>query len=141
MLTISLDRLSDLLEKGAAVELVFPLLADDEEVGSPGEEESVGEGALDDEAYQHLLKSLTALTREEQQELMALALLARSDGGSGAWESMVEQAGSQLGADPSDELARIMLMTDEIETALDRLGLDSEYLEEEAEEDETEEDD
>jgi uncharacterized protein DUF3775 len=140
MLTISLERLSDLLEKAAAVELALPLPADDEEGGPFAEEEIVGEDDLDDDAYRDLLQSLAALPREEQQELMALALLARSDVGSDEWESMLEQAGSQLGENPSDELARILLVTDEIETALDRLGIDSEDLEEDTEEGETEED-
>jgi hypothetical protein len=141
MLTISLDRLSDLLEKAAAVELALLLPANDGEAGSPGEEEIVSEDPIDDKAYRDLLQSLAALPREEQQELMALALLGRSDGASDEWDSMLEQADSQLGENPTDELARIMLVTDEIETALDRLGIDGENLEEETGEDETEEDD
>lgn len=139
MLTISLDRLSNLLTKAADVDLTLPLPADDEEPDATGDE-IVVEDAVDDAAYEDLLQALRALQPREQQELMALALLARNDSGADEWESMLEEAGTTLrDVDILGELARVMLLTDEIETALDSLGIDVDFDNEPSEEEAGEE--
>ncbi len=140
MLTISLDRLSDLLEKAAEIDLALPFSADEEETDATAAEEIAIDDAIDDPAYQELLQSLGALPPGEQYELMALALLARGDAGPDEWEAMLEQARALRDVDLVDELARVMLLTDEIEMALDRLGIDLEIDDEESEEDAEEED-
>ncbi len=135
MLTISLDRLSDLLDQAAEVDLV---LADDD-APSAGDDQIAVEGVVDDAAYQGLLQSLRALSPEERYELLALGLLGRSDAVPDDWGAMLERARATSDADVIDELASVILFTDEIETALDRLGVDidatvDEELEQEDEE-------
>ncbi len=124
MLTISLDRLGDLLEKAAEIDLILPVPTDDDEAATTAVEQMIVEDVVADAAYQDLLQSLKALPTNEQYELLALGLLGRNDAGADEWQEMLEQARALHEEDILEEVARIMLLTDEIETALDHLGID-----------------
>ncbi len=136
MLTISLDRLSDLLDQAAEVDLV---LADDDDAPSTGGDQIAVERVVDDAAYQGLLQSLKALSPDERYELLALGLLGRSDAAPDDWGATLERARATSDTDMIDELASIMLFTDEIEMALDRLGIGTDAADEELEQDDEEE--
>lgn len=122
MLTISLERLSDLLEKAAEVDLAVPAPNDPDEAGELTTEQMQTD-IIDDPAYQDFRRSLTELSPGEQYELIALALVGRSDGGPEDWPEMLEQARAFREENIVDELTRIMVLSDEIEAALDRLGI------------------
>lgn len=124
MLTISLDRLGDLLEKAAEIDLILPVPTDDDEAGTTAVEQMTVEDVVADAEYQDLLQSLKALPPNEQYELLALGLLGRNDAGADEWQAMLEQARALQEEDILEEVARIILLTDEIETALDHLGID-----------------
>lgn len=141
MLTISLDRLGDLLEKAAEIDLILPVPTDDEEAGSTAVEQMIVEDVVADAAYQDLLQSLKALPPNEQYELLALGLLGRNDAGADEWQAMLDEARALHAEDILGEVARIMLLTDEIETALDNLGIDLDSDDEEPSEEGPEEED
>jgi Protein of unknown function (DUF3775) len=133
MLTISLDRLVDLLEKAAEVDIPETAIIQD----GAGEETEMSAEALeeilaDDPAYGDLVEAVERLTPEEADEVLALSLLARNDGSAEQWQAMVEQARAVPEAETTDELLRMLLLTDELETALEQLG----YFAEDSEEDE-----
>jgi hypothetical protein len=133
MLTISLDRLVDLLEKAAEVDIPETAITED----GAGEETEMSAEALeeilaDDPAYGDLVEAVERLTPEEADEVLALSLLARNDASAEQWQAMVEQARAVPEAETTDELLRMLLLTDQLETALEQLG----YFAEESEEDE-----
>jgi hypothetical protein len=129
MLTISLDQLVELLEKAAEVDIPETAITED------GAEEMSAEALeailADDPAYGDLVQAVERLTPEETDEVLALALLARNDASAEQWQAMVERARAIPEEDATDELLRTLLLTDELETALEQLG----YFAEEAEED------
>jgi hypothetical protein len=129
MLTISLDQLVELLEKAAEVDIPETAITED------GAEEMSAEALeailADDPAYGDLVQAVERLTPEEADEVLALALLARNDASAEQWQAMVERARAIPEEDATDELLRTLLLTDELETALEQLG----YFAEEAEED------
>ncbi len=138
MLAISLDRLGDLLEKAAEIDLVPPVSTDDDDAATSSGEQMAVEDVIDDAAYQDLLQSLEALSPEEQYELLALGLFGRRDAAPEEWGSMLEQARALSDINIPEELARIMLLTDDIETALDRLEIDFDVDDDEQLDDEEE---
>jgi exosome complex component RRP41 len=138
MLTISLDRLTDLLEKAADVEIPE---AEDDADAELGVEE-LGEVLADDPAYDVLVTAVEALAPQETEEVLALALLARNAASLDEWQAMVERARAVEEDEASEEIVRVLLLTDEIETALAQLGYlagDESDAEEEEEEEEEEE--
>ena len=132
MLTISLDRLVDLLEKAAEVDIPETAITEDGTEETEMSAEALEEMLADDPAYGDLVESVERLTPEETDEVLALGLLARSDASAEQWQAMVEQARAIPEDVAADELLRMLLLTDELETALEQLG----YFAEEADEDE-----
>lgn len=140
MLTISLDRVIELLDKAAEVEVPEMAFPEDgaerkAEIGSELEEI-----LAEDPAYGELVAAIERLSPGESGEVLSLALLARNAASLDEWQAMVEKVRSLPEAAIGDELLRILLLTDELETALEQLG----YLaddEEEPEEDGDDEED
>jgi hypothetical protein len=132
MLTISLDQLVELLEKAAEVDIPETAITEDgAEEETEMSAEALEEILADDPAYGDLVQAVERLTPEETDEVLALALLARNDASAEQWQAMVERARAIPEEDATDELLRTLLLTDELETALEQLG----YFAEEAEED------
>ncbi len=138
MLTISLDRVIELLDKAAEVEVPEAAVSEDGAAGAaePGPEE-LDELLADDPAYGELVAAIERLSPGESGEVLALALLARNAATLDEWQAMVEQARALPEAVIDDELLRTLLLTDELETALEQLG----YLADDEEEPEEIEDD
>jgi hypothetical protein len=134
MLTISLDRVFDLLETASQVEVAEPAAATDSGMPAFAGLDLV---LADDPAYREMMALLDALEADEIYELLALGLLARNAAALDEWQAMVEQAHAVPQESLFDELIPMLLLTDEIELALERLG----YSVDEGEEDEDEEED
>lgn len=140
MLTIPLDRVMELLDKAADVEVpVLPVVEDETEDGAIMDIDALDDILAEDPAYQALIAALEGLSPQELRELLALSLLARSDGGSEVWQPMIEQAHAVPEDDRLDILVSTLLLTDDIEQALERLGYAEEESEDETDEDEEEE--
>ena len=136
MLTIPLDRVMELLDKASEVEVpVLPIAEDETETVGIVDTEALDEVLAEDPAYQALVQALGDLSPQELRELLALSLLARNDGGAEEWQPMVEQARAVPEDNTLEMLVTALLLTDDIEQALERLG----YLEEESDEAEEEE--
>jgi hypothetical protein len=133
MLTISLDQLVELLEKAAEVDIPETAITEDAaEEETEMSAEALEEVMADDPAYGDLVEAVERLTPEETDEVLALALLARNAASAEQWQAVLEQARAVPEEDAADQLLRTLLLTDELETALEQLG----YFAEEAEEDE-----
>jgi hypothetical protein len=141
MLTISLERLSDLLDKAAEVDLAEAVLIeeDEDEIGGEATSEAL-DTTTDDPAYQEFVDLVESLSPEEISELLALGLLARNDAGPEEWQTMLDQARAVPEEDRLDEVVRMLLLTDEIEAALDRLGYGMDADQDDEEEDLEDED-
>lgn len=146
MLTISLDRLVDLLDKAAEVDL--PETAAAEELGEGAEDgaEGLDEMLAEDAAYEDLVQAVERLTPEELDEVLALALLARNAASVEQWQALVEEARAVPEEEAVDQVVRALLFTDEVEAALEQLGDleaedDIEELEEDAGDEVSDEDD
>jgi hypothetical protein len=145
MLTISLERLSELLDKAAEVDPAEAVLVeeDDDELIADETTDETETAIADDPAYQEFVDLVESLSQDEIDEVLALGLLARNEAGTEEWQTMLAQARSLPEDDRLDEVVRMLLLTDEVEVALDRLGYDleteGEEFEEEDEEDEEEE--
>lgn len=155
MLTISLDRVIDLLDKAAEVELP----AAETEIAPDGVSEAIvldaeelADVLANDPAYGALLEAVSRLTPDETDEILALALFARNAASLDEWQAVVEEARELPDDSAVGELMRTLLLTDELEVALERLGflggdeddeadLDEDEESEEAEEDEESEED
>jgi hypothetical protein len=119
MLTISLDRLFALLDKASEIE-----------VAEPAEAVTSGLDAFDDldlvltdnPTYREMIELLDTLAPDEIYELLALGFLARNAATLDEWQAMIEQARAVPEEDLFDELIQMLLLTDEIELALERLG-------------------
>ncbi|HXZ01845.1 MAG TPA: DUF3775 domain-containing protein [Stellaceae bacterium] len=121
MLTISLERMADLLGKAQKVELSEPIAAED--AAETLEEACViGEFPVDDPAYQALSSAVAALTPEEARDLLALAFLEQNSAELDEWQAMVEQAHEIPEEEVADQIVEILLLTNDIELALERLG-------------------
>jgi hypothetical protein len=117
MLTISLDRLFELLDKASEIEVAVPaaaLTADD-----------LSLILVDNSTYWQMIDLLEGLAPDETYELLALGFLARNAAGLDEWQAMIEQARAVPEERLVDELIPMLLLTDEIERALERLGYGS----------------
>jgi hypothetical protein len=131
---LTLDRLVDVLEKAAEVDIAEIAITED---GAGPEQTEMSAKTLeeilaDDPPYGDLVEAVERLTPEETDEVLALALLARNAASAEQWQAVLEQARAVPEEDAADELPRTLLLTDELETALEQLG----YFAEEAEADE-----
>lgn len=143
MLTMSLQRLSDLLDKAAEVDPAEAVLVEesDEDFGADEILDESDAAMADDPAYQEFVDMVESLSQDEIDEILALGLLARNEAAADDWQTMLAQARALPEQDRLDEIVRMLLLTDEIEAALDRLGYDVETEEGEDFEDEEEGDD
>lgn len=145
MLTIPIDRIAALLAQASEIEI-----GEDEDVpesgarapADPEQAVNVEDVIVDMAAYRELMDALEEFTPEELHELLAVAALGASDETDPSWDAAVEQARSIAEDEAVSEIARILVLTDAIETGLDRLGysLDDEDEEEEEEEEDEDED-
>jgi hypothetical protein len=128
MLTIPLDRVMELLDKAADVEVpALPISEDESRTVTVVNIEALDELLAEDPAYQALLDAVEELSPRELRELLALDLMARNDAGAEQWQPMIEQANAVPEDDTIDMLISILLLTDHIEQALESLG----YIDEE----------
>jgi hypothetical protein len=140
MLTIPLDRVMELLDKAAEVEVpVLPIAEDETETIGIVDTEALDEVLAEDPAYQALVEALEALSPQELRELLALSLLTRNDAGAEEWQPMVQQAQAVPEDNTLEMLISALLLTDDIEQALERLGYAEAESDEEGEEEEEEE--
>jgi uncharacterized protein DUF3775 len=133
MLTISLDRLFELLDKASEVEVAEPVEAAASRMQTIDDLDLV---LADDPAYREMMALLDALGPDEIYELLALGFLARNAAALDEWQAMIEQARAVPEDSVFEELIRMLLLTDEIELALERLGysvVDGDDEDEEAE--------
>ncbi len=138
MLIMPVQRVAILLEQAAAID------SDALEVAGAPDSASGGldEVLADSPDYHDLWEALQALTPQEVPELRALAAIGESDDPESEWDWALEQA-QQVGAEEAlGRLARILILTDAVESGLDRLGYDVDLdldFDEEAEVEELEE--
>jgi Protein of unknown function (DUF3775) len=142
MLTISLDRVMDLLDKAAEVELPDA----ETEIDADGitaelelDADELADILADDPAYGALLEAVSRLTPDETDEILALALFARNALSLDEWQSVLDQARELPDDSAVGELVCSLLLTDELEVALERLGYLSGDEDDEAELEEDEE--
>jgi hypothetical protein len=125
MLRISIDRIDDLLDKASDVQLALD--ADtDEDTATAVEVADIADALADDPAYAQFMAALASLTTDEVYELLALSVLARNDATAEEWRATLEETRALPEETTRDELARALLLSDEIETALERLGYPTE---------------
>jgi Protein of unknown function (DUF3775) len=139
MLTISLDRLIDLLDKAAEVDVPETEAADNFGEAARFDAEEIETILADDPAYGELVQAVRQLTPEESEEVLALALLGRNAASLDEWQVLIEEARGASTEERAEALLRALLLTDELETALERLGYLAEEDEDEEDEDEEEE--
>jgi hypothetical protein len=142
MLTISLERVADILGKAEEVELPVHAAPAAGAETTLGEADAIDELLADDPAYQALTTAVATLSPGEACDLLALALLARNSADLDEWQAMLEQAREVPEDEVVDQIVEILVLTDDIELALERLGyvVEDEEEDEEEEEDEAEED-
>lgn len=122
MLIISIERVVDLLNKAQRVEL--PELITLEDSAEPPLEaaDAIDELPADDPAYQALTSTVAALTPGEAYDLLALAFLEQNSAALDEWQAMIEQAREIPEEDVADQIVETLLLTNDIELALERLG-------------------
>jgi hypothetical protein len=133
MLTVPIDRITMLLEQASQV---GSEPAEETEETETETGEAVAEDFADLPAYRELTAMLDEFTPAELYELLALAAIGAEDAEQ-SWEAAVAQAQSVAADEAVAELARILVVTDAVENALDRLG----YTVSEDDEDDEDEDD
>jgi Protein of unknown function (DUF3775) len=141
MLTISLDRLFEVLDKASEVEVAEPVEAAASRMQTIDDLDLV---LADDPAYREMMALLDTLGPDEIYELLALGFLARNAAALDEWQAMIEQARAVPEDSVFEELIRMLLLTDEIELALERLGysvVDGDDEDEDEDEDEEEDED
>ena len=135
MLSVPIDRITMLLEQASQVASTS--------VDEAEESESAGANGVEDfvdlPGYPELAAMLGDLTPEEVYELLALAAIGAGELAEDSWDAAIAQAQSVAADEAVLELARVLVVTDAIENALDRLGYT--LSEEEDGDDEDEEDD
>ncbi|HUC19370.1 MAG TPA: DUF3775 domain-containing protein [Acetobacteraceae bacterium] len=153
MLSVPIDRIAMLLEQASQVGSDFE--DEPDEIEDEGESEGTQisqdtEDLADHPAYRELTAMLDEFTPGELYQLLALAAIGSGDVSEDAWDTAMARARSVSADEAIPELARILVATDAIENALDRLGYelsddepddDDEDDEDESEEDEDEDED
>ncbi len=125
MLSVPIDRIAMLLEQASQVGSDF---ADEfDETEDEGEHEATqisvdAEDLADHPAYRELTVMLDEFTPEELHQLLALAAIGTGDVREDSWDMAMARVQSIATDEAVAELARILVVTDAIENALDRLG-------------------
>ncbi len=122
MLTISLERVVELLDKADEIELPEPALRGDAAEAVIGDADAIDELLADDPAYQRLAAAVAALTPGEACDLLALALLEQNSAALDEWQAMLEQARDVAEDEVTDQILETLVLTDDIVLALERLG-------------------
>jgi Protein of unknown function (DUF3775) len=144
MLSVPIDRITMLLEQASQVASTSVDETDDDEALTAGETASTGaaEDFVGLPGYPELAAMLSDLTTDEVYELLALAAIGAGGLAEDSWDMAVAQAQSVAADEAVLELARILVVTDAIENALDRLGYTlSDEDDEDDDEDEDDEED
>ena len=142
MLSVPVDRITMLLEQASQVG------SEPAESEAETGEAETGEDFADLPAYRELTAMLDEFTPEELYELLALAAIGAGEIAEESWNEAMARAQSTAAEEAVAELARILVVTDAIENALDRLGYtvsedddDDDDEEDEDDDDEDEEED
>jgi len=134
MLTIPLEKLAFIVVKarefGAKVEPVEP---DPGSNPADSGEREVLEDYADDATYEELVGAISVLGIDAIDELQALVWIGRGDYTKDQWDEAVAAAKDFTNPGTAEYLARMPLLGDHIEAALDELGfslmdLESEHL-------------
>jgi hypothetical protein len=137
MLSVPIDRITMLLEQASQVGSEVTDEVDETEIEGESLDSATAEDFADLPAYRELTVMLDDFTPEERYQLLALAAIGRGDIGDDSWDAALERVQSVAAEEAVPELARILVATDAIENALDRLG----YTFSEDDEDEEDDDD
>lgn len=143
MLTISLERVAELLDKAEEVELPEPAVPAEGAEAAVSEAQTVDELLAGDPAYQALTEAVAELTASEAYDLLALAILAQNSADLDEWQAVLEQAREVPEDEVADQVVEILVLTDDIELALERLGYgveDQDEAEDDTEDPDAEED-
>ncbi len=122
MLTISLERVMELLDKADEIELPEPALRGDAVEAVVGDADAIDELLADDPAYQRLAAAVAALAPGEAHDLLALALLEQNSAELDEWQAMLERARGVAEDEVADQILETLVLTDDIVLALERLG-------------------
>lgn len=140
MLTIPSERIALLLERASEVWNIPARNVSEDEPRrqTKGVTSELIEGLAETPAYRELTVMVEELDPEEIYELLALAAIGDSDDLEEAWEIAVQHAETIAIEDAASELARLLVLTDSIETGLDRLEYFNDVEDEDGDEDEME---
>jgi hypothetical protein len=122
MLTISLERVMELLDKADEIELPEPALRGEAAEGVIDDADAIDELLADDPAYRRLAAAVAALTPSEAYDLLALALLEQNSAELDEWQAMLERARDVAEDEMTDQIIETLVLTDDIVLALERLG-------------------
>ena len=135
MLSMPIDRVVELLEKAEEVEVPATIIAEGTvELSDDDIATSLEEVLADDPAYEALAAAVESLVPQELLELIALSLLNRNAAEIEQWPAMLEEARGVAVEDASGTVIATLLLTDDIEQALDRIGYIDSTSEDESEE-------
>ena len=119
MLEISTEKVCFIVVK--AREVFAKVEVDDPDSGSNATDDSmvdVLEDLADDATHQELKEFIEALNEDEQNSLVALAWLGRSDDGIDAWDSILEEAARAHNEETANYLLGMPLLADYLEDGL-----------------------
>ncbi|MGO8919078.1 MAG: DUF3775 domain-containing protein [Stellaceae bacterium] len=122
MLTISLERVVDLLDKADEIELPELALPREGAEAAISEADEIDELLADDPAYQALAAAIATLTPGEACDLLALALLEQNSAERDEWQAMLERARDVPEDEVAEQIVQALVLTDDIVLALERLG-------------------
>ena len=130
MLTISLEKLTYIIEKAREFDAEVPADAGDSDSNPTDDNES---GILLDTpgnpTQEELRDAIDGLNTDEQEELLALIWLGRGDFTADQWKQAMHQARQSRTASEADYLIGTPMLADYLEEAVAALGLSLEEFE------------
>jgi hypothetical protein len=130
MLTISLEKLTFIIEKAREFDAETP--ADAGDLGSNPADDGESDillGSPDNSTEQELHDAIDGLNIDEQEELLALIWIGRGDFTKGDWPAAISLARQTRTASEADYLIGTPLLADYLEEAVSALGLSLEEFE------------
>lgn len=126
-LSISPDKLGFIIAKAREFD-VKDVLTDPDPVSSATDDAmmSVLEDHPDDPTYHELKSFISALTQDEQIDLVALMWLGRGDGVLDDWDDLSSEAARAHNRRTASYLLGKPMLADYLEEALDQFGIDCE---------------
>jgi Protein of unknown function (DUF3775) len=123
MLTISNDRIASLLDKALDVEVPDIIAEDDDEVTLEDLSAALEEALSGDPAFRALAAAVGELSTDEAYELLAVAQIGEEDDDEPPdFDDALARVRAAVDEPPASGLLQILLMTDAIESGLERLG-------------------